>query len=215
MSKLHNGITAVLLLGVALLGADRIRHSGPDREVLRQIEELRKAQNAARGPNEMAREHHEAYAVPATKAWVQQALPGNEMPEENDAPSAAAGRSKSTPLTMEDMQTGLDRMFYAAPRDRSWGVEAEGIVRNALQRTVSNGSRVETINCNGSLCRIETTHASAGEYQKFVEGSINGPETGLWNGPVFSSVVRDERGELTVVSFIAREGTALPEVAQM
>lgn len=215
MSKLHTGITAVLLLGVALLGADRIRHSGPDREVLQQIEELRKAQNAPHGTNEMAREHHEQYAVPATEAWVQQALPKNEVPEENEARSAGAERAKAPQLSMEEMQTGLDRMFYAAPRDRSWGAEAEGTLGNALHRTISGGSQVESINCNGSLCRIETTHASTGDYHKFVEGSLNGPEAGLWNGAAFSSVVHDERGELTVVSFVAREGTALPEVTQM
>jgi len=167
MSKLHHGITAVLLLGVALLCSEPSRHYGPARRRPAHIEELRKAQNAAHGNHEMAREHHEQYAVPATQQWVQQALPNDEMPEGNDAASARAERAKPPPLTMEELQTGLDRMFFAAPRERRWGAEAEGSVRNALHRTISSGSQVESINCNGSLSRNGTTHANIGAIPKF------------------------------------------------
>jgi hypothetical protein len=215
MSKLHNAITMVLVMGVALLGADRIRNSGPDRELLRQLEDLRQAQRASDRDNGNMRVHHEQYAVPAMQVRAQQAMPESETLEENDAPSAAAERPKQPQPTMDDMQTGLDRVFYSAPRDRSWGAEAEGTVRNALKRTMPEGSQMESLNCTASLCRIETTHASPGDYQKFVEASITGPESGLWNGAAFSSVVRDDRGELTVVSFIAREGTELPMVQPM
>ena len=72
MNKLHNAITVVLGLGVALLCADRIAHYGPDRELARQIDEIRRMQQVAHGDGERSRGHHEQYAVPATRALVEQ-----------------------------------------------------------------------------------------------------------------------------------------------
>jgi hypothetical protein len=50
---------------------------------------------------------------------------------------------------------------------------------------------------------------------KFAETSILGPTTGLWNGAAYTAVVRDDQGDVTAVSFIAREGTSLPAVQPM
>lgn len=214
MNKLHHAITAVLFLGVGLLGADRLRHSGPDRELVKQIEELRKAQHSAARDNGKTVEIHEQYAVPATKAWVDQELADKRLPEKNET-YAAADKPKNPPPKMEDVQAGLDREFFAAPRDRNWGADAETTVRNALRRTISEGSQIESVQCNGALCRIETTHTDTSDYQKFIETSLGGIDSGLWNGAAFSSIVRNEHGELTVVSFLAREGTSLPEIPRM
>lgn len=214
MSKLHNAMTMVLVLGVGLLGADRLRHSGPDRELVKQIEELRQAQKAAHANDGQLHERQERYAVPTTQMWVDQALPKDEVVEKNGG-SPEAEATKPAALKMEDVQLGLDREFYAAPRDRGWAADAENTVRNALRRTVAEGTQVESVHCNGSVCRIESTHASTTEYQKFVETSLAGTNSGMWNGAVFSSVVRDENGDVTVVSFVAREGTSLPRIGQM
>lgn len=76
MNKLHSAIAMVFIVGMALLGADRIRNSGPDREILRQIKALRDAQRA-----ETACDHHvrqtcvdEALAAEEIPAWYTQRL---------------------------------------------------------------------------------------------------------------------------------------------
>lgn len=42
-----------------------------------------------------------------------------------------------------------------------------------------------------------------------------GPGGGLWNGPIFTSVVQgeDDGGPVTAVTFVGREGEGLPGVA--
>jgi hypothetical protein len=61
------------------------------------------------------------------------------------------------------------------------------------------------------MCRIETAHQDLDQYQQFVRRALMDPETKLWNGGFFATLLAEPtEGRVTTVAYLARDGEALP-----
>src|SRR5262249_33255912 len=109
-----------------------------------------------------------------------------------------------------------ENVFAAERGDPSWSPDAQRRAQDGLKRTLPQGSSAVSVRCGDSMCRIETRHQDMEEYRRFVDGALMTPTTALWNGGFFSSVVSSpDRGAVSVVSFLARDGQPLPVISRM
>lgn len=112
------------------------------------------------------------------------------------------------------MQSNLDRVFTAESPDAAWSASAQETVRTGLGRVLGEGASLASLRCGSTMCRIETSHRNADDYHKFLERSFMASEGVLWNGATFSSLTYDSGGEAIAVSYLAREGAALPTLSR-
>jgi hypothetical protein len=134
---------------------------------------------------------------PASSAGVEHALP--------PAPPAPP-----VPLSAQEMVASLEEAVHGESIDPHWSRQAENLARARLERTLTT-SRLESVHCSASLCRLETSHPSQEALEQFREQVLMAPEPVLWNGAAYSSVQGDARtGTLVTVSYLAREGRPLP-----
>ena len=116
--------------------------------------------------------------------------------------------------TIAEIRDRYEEAFKGEPLDAAWSDSAEHIAEDRLKVTVPQGSELLAIRCKTSICRIETSHPDRAHFDKFVETSFKNPTSSLWNGATFSSILGDcSAAPLRVVSYVAREGRALPAVA--
>lgn len=154
-----------------------------------------------------------AAATPASAVAHPLALVGDSAERAAPAPLLP---SEPRPLRPGDVRDGIERAFYREPRDPQWSRSAERTAEARLRGTLPKGATLHAVECHASLCRIESTHDSLDEYQQFVERAFMKIETQVWNGASYSTPVEDgaaERGfPVAIVSYVAREGHALPQV---
>jgi hypothetical protein len=133
----------------------------------------------------------------------------SDLPTAPPQPHAlrAADRAPTEP---KDMPAALESAFAEEAADPGWSSEAERTVQQKLLRVTPRASDVRSIECRSSMCRIETTHRDAGDYERFVLSAFKDPESQVWNGNAFSTSLRlDDRGGVVSVSYLAREGEVL------
>jgi hypothetical protein len=106
----------------------------------------------------------------------------------------------------------MDGTFSAQRVDASWAGTAQNLASERLRATLPEGSEVRSVECRASLCRIETSHTDEQRYESFVRQTFLDPKTQLWNGGLFSTTLDDgqSEGRLVMVSYLAREGQAVP-----
>lgn len=117
------------------------------------------------------------------------------------------------PTEPEDVPVALESAFLEEGADPIWSREAERTVQEKLKRAIPKAADVRSIECRSSMCRIETFHQNAEDYERFLHDAFKDPETQIWNGNAFSTSSRvDERGGRVIVSYLAREGEVLPSL---
>jgi len=113
----------------------------------------------------------------------------------------------------EDMQDKLDTVFEEEIADPSWASDAEYTAEQKLAVAMPESSAISSIECRSSICRIETFHQNSDAYGKFSEQAFKNPDTRIWTADAFSALVSgDEQVGLIVVSYVSREGKALPSM---
>lgn len=152
----------------------------------------------------------------ATRAVSPDLVAGSVIDAGTPAGSIAAAVDRPAPTLLTPREVGgeLEEVFFTADeKDHAWAREAESVAATKLRDLLPQGSELRSLQCRGSMCRIETMHADLTAYQQFVQSAALDPTTHLWNGGMFSTIVDDAPtpdGRLTTVAYIAREGEPLP-----
>jgi hypothetical protein len=121
---------------------------------------------------------------------------------------------RPAPLSVQEVVERLEEAVHAEPSDPQWSRQAEDLARARLERTLTT-SRLESVHCGASLCRLETSHPNQEALERFREQVLMASEPVLWNGAAYASVQGDARaGTLVTVSYLAREGRPLPTLEQ-
>jgi hypothetical protein len=135
-----------------------------------------------------------------------------DEPPAADPAAAAADKPPAAPApSAAQVRDRLDEVFRAEPVDAAWSQTATHTLQTKLAALLPAQSAVRSVDCRGSLCRIETSHAGVTEYRDFVKRTFLGqPE--LWNAGFFTNVIADPvPGQPVVtVAYLAREGQSLP-----
>jgi hypothetical protein len=128
-----------------------------------------------------------------------------------EPPRAARDEPGATAVTTTDVHDHLEGTFRADPVDAAWSQRAVSTLHTKLGGVLPSGSSVRGVECRGSLCRIETTHAGLTEYRAFMDKAVLS-QVGLWNGGFFADVVGtpEEGRPIATVLYLAREGQSLP-----
>jgi hypothetical protein len=222
--------SAIVLVAVvtALFVEDKLHGSSKDKEneLAQRLEELEQAQrqsgelsrhSASETARQRAQEAGNRRVALAPKPVARHEEKDEAADSAEEAEEAPSARAEVEPARTDgEMRSAIEGVFAADPVDPSWSVEARRRAQQGLERALPEGSAALSVRCGGSMCRIETRHHGMDEYHHFVEQAFLNPGTALWNGGMFSSVTeRSDSGEVTVVSFLARDGQPLPVVSRM
>jgi hypothetical protein len=121
----------------------------------------------------------------------------------------------SLPLTVDERRESLDVAFYAdgqPPLD--WGGKPRTVTIEKARALLPPGSELDSFECRGTMCRIESTHVDKGRYTEFVEKAFLSPDTLLWNAPAFIARRPEPEspgGAWVMVAYIAQPGAQLPQ----
>ncbi|HZH78634.1 MAG TPA: hypothetical protein VEY88_21575 [Archangium sp.] len=127
-----------------------------------------------------------------------------------ERPTSPAQPERPSLLSVQQVVERLEEAVHAEPSDPQWSRQAEDLARARLERTLTT-SRLESVHCGASLCRLETSHPNQEALEQFREQVLMASEPVLWNGAAYASVQGDARaGTLVTVSYLAREGRPLP-----
>jgi len=132
-------------------------------------------------------------------------------------PSLAAPPAELEPLdpvAPEPVDPGehLEGAFAAQARDASWAPDTESRLQQRLREQLP-AARLSSLECHASMCRLETVHRDAAAFGQFVGDAFKDPDKRIWSGNAFTNEpVQGAQGELVVVSYLAREGEALPQI---
>jgi hypothetical protein len=210
------GITLLL----AFLGWQRLEHTSLEEHRQQQQAELEATRRELRDVTRALGEQ-QAHLERLTRegARPQASAPGLILAQPAGLPASSAGGEGPTtptppdhpvPLSAQDVVDSLEEAVHGEPIDPHWSRQAEDLARARLERILTT-SRLESVHCGASLCRLETSHPSQEALEQFREQVLMASESVLWNGASYSSVQGDARsGTLVTVSYLAREGRPLP-----
>jgi hypothetical protein len=210
------GITVLL----AFLGWQRLEHTFLEERHQREQAELEATRHELR---EMSRALGEQRAQ-LERLNREVARPRASAPELTLAltagqPASSAGGEQATPSappekpappSEQEVVARLEEAVHGEPIDPQWSRQAEELARARLERTLTT-SRLESVHCGATVCRLETSHPNQEALEQFREQVLMAPQPVLWNGAAYSSVQGDARaGTLVTVSYLTREGRPLP-----
>lgn len=119
----------------------------------------------------------------------------------------APSREPDDEDAFDEYVTALDDHFSTEVVDPTWTARAD--LTGKLAEILPTGSRVRSLDCRSTMCRLETAHADDRRYREFSANfmlQVDAPP--IWSGPsVFQIVHPPERegDELIAVALLARE----------
>jgi hypothetical protein len=132
------------------------------------------------------------------------------VPREPSLP-AEVGHTPS----VSEKRDAYEIAFVGDHLDSTWDARTAKEAVAKIRAALPDGSTFRSFECRAVMCRVETSHADVAAYRKFVKTAFMSSATRLWNGPGFSTRLSDEGSPgkpLVTVSYIAREGQALPAI---
>jgi hypothetical protein len=134
---------------------------------------------------------------------------------EQPAPAEDPSHAGPPPLDVIETRDQLEASFLRQHGDVRWSGEAQRTAATRLSAILPETSKLQSLECRASMCRIETAHQGLESYQLFVRNAFMNPETKLWNGGFFTMQLDDPvNGKLVTVSYLARDGEELAIVAE-
>jgi HAMP domain-containing protein len=207
-SLLPTVTSAFLLVGlVALWVASRSveqRHQDELRSLARRLNEVSARGEAAVEIQRLtlgARDNLEGRTLVAAAAPVfvasNAAAPGAEEPK---------GAAPAAFRTREELQDSAEAQFVGEAFDRNWSSDAAAQLQSKLTPWLRRESRLRSLECRESLCRLETSHRDLQEFQDFQRDSLSAHDFG-WQGPMLFAPLKTEKsGEVTAVTYLTRPG---------
>ncbi len=129
--------------------------------------------------------------------------------EPADGPATEDPAPADAVLTTQEVRDHVEASFAAAAPAASSDL-GQGLDRG-VRAALSAGSSVRSVECRGSLCRVETVHPDVDDFRDFMRRAFQ-DSTRIANGPAFVSLVDEpEPGQPVVaVAYVGREGSRLP-----
>lgn len=109
------------------------------------------------------------------------------------------------PVSFEQSQAAVFEAFGQEDIDPQWKVEATRKLDAAVRDRLPTGSRLGSIECHTTMCRVEVFHHDPHGAQAFVMDAFRD-----WRGSLFVAKDRQEGGEHVVTIIASREGHELP-----
>lgn len=143
-------------------------------------------------PVSVAKSPHDVNVVPS----------GHELtPDER---TAAETRSR------QKQKEAMESNFAGQMPDQSWSIGTATEVQAKVFARLPKDSRLMSIECRKSMCRLETSHHDEQTYQAFLSKSLAAPDFN-WQGAIAYSTSRDDSsGEIAAVAYMMRAGYAPP-----
>jgi hypothetical protein len=127
-------------------------------------------------------------------------------------PDRAAPRKALEPA---EVATRMEAAFSREVADHEWSTKAQQTTQQKISALMPNNSEVLSVDCRTSLCRVEMTHQSLDDYRRFLDSAYMQPESHLWDGPSFSTLLENSgSGPVVAVSFLFREGQSPPNMTE-
>lgn len=129
---------------------------------------------------------------------------------ERGRPGPAASRTESFAAIHDTMEAA----FVGETMDTSWARGAHKTAESSLSRHLPDGSRITSIECRSTMCRVESTHSHGRAADRFVNDALGEPDRTPWNGSFATGAIAEAEanGSVTMVTYLMREGNELPEV---
>ena len=140
---------------------------------------------------------------------VRKVAPDPAVARSSEDTEAKHARPAPSPAEVRD---GFDAWFHAEAVDLAWSQRTTDALTRGLQAVLPAGSRLQRLECRGTLCRVETSHANLDEFHSYARDAFNNRETRVTTSGAFASLLGDPSrgGPMVSVAFLAREGTQLP-----
>jgi hypothetical protein len=133
-------------------------------------------------------------------------------PEEGEESGAAANKAEPARDYQQEAVNRIETQFAEEARDPAWNASPQ--IRGKLSAVLPSGSQLRELDCQSSLCRMETTHRSLDAYHDFVARGFGHAEddSTVWPGSVTFSVQEDpaHHGEVVAVAYLLRPGHQFP-----
>ncbi len=143
----------------------------------------------------------EVHAVPVTPAPAAAAPIAASHVDRDDSP-------RTEPPAPEDTIANMDVVYAAQPADRGWGAASARKLEDGLGRFTDSGSRIQSVDCRTSICKVVVSHPDVSRQQSFVSGAFG--TTDYWTGPRAAIRKVDPNGDVSTLAFFGRDGTSLP-----
>lgn len=103
------------------------------------------------------------------------------------------------------MATRCDARVAAEPVDNAWSREKNTQFATFFARAPLAGTRVRSVDCRTTMCRIQLAHATVGDRGRFIQSfsDLAGP-----TGMVFAHIETED--DLDVEVYVTRDGVGLP-----
>jgi len=118
---------------------------------------------------------------------------------------------KEQPSDVE-VRAKLDGQFNSQRADPSWSKQTTTLLNNHISQGIPSGSKVVSIECKSSMCRVESKHNDVATYQKYVNEALLFPQGG-WDGPLMTQITNPGVEPVTSVAYLLRDGEDMERIA--
>ncbi|MCP3099613.1 hypothetical protein LZ198_12115 [Myxococcus sp. K15C18031901] len=111
--------------------------------------------------------------------------------------------------TPDEVVARMDARFFSEDVDPTWSRDATQRAEK-LGALMPRGARVVSLECRSSMCRLQMSHPSQDDFQRFLrEGLID--DSNAWDGPFMAAITSalGRPGEVEAVAYLARAGVDL------
>ncbi|WP_375743302.1 hypothetical protein NR800_33920 [Corallococcus interemptor] len=215
-SRLQTVLAIVNTAAIAGVGLTLAGHQRASDEAL---EELRaQVRHASEGTDAKRAAAETAMRLWAANAARPPAAPHARPGAPEAAPSGAAAAAEDPgedvppappirppPASFEQSRTRVFNAFAAEPVDGDWSARASRTLDDAFRAHLPGTSRVKSLECRATLCRVELVHRAQADHGAFL---MNGLRT--WPGSVFIANEAQEGDDYVVTLLASKEGTNPP-----
>lgn len=135
-------------------------------------------------------------------------------PEEATAATADRDTSQERPvgpsprkLTGKEVAANHEVAFRAEPVERAWAEPMEARVSAGMREVFKDPTKVRSVECRQSLCRVEASMSDQNEWSEIVERML---EEKVWDGVLSAFPSTGADGKVTLTTYLVREGYQVP-----
>ncbi|NOJ96519.1 hypothetical protein HMI51_26715 [Corallococcus coralloides] len=219
-SRLQTVLAIVNTAAIAGVGLTLASHQRASDEAM---EELRAQVRRANASTDANLADRRAAAETAMRLWAANAARPSAAPHARPGPSEAAPSGEAAaaedsgedvpppppirppPASFEQSRTRVFNAFAAEPVDGDWSARASRTLDDAFRAHLPATSRVKSLECRATLCRVELVHRAQADHGALL---MNGLRT--WPGSVFIANEAQEGDDYVVTLLASKEGTNPP-----
>ncbi len=101
----------------------------------------------------------------------------------------------------------LDTQMRMLDKDNIWEMQAHSTITQGLENINLAGSALQSLECQGTMCRIEVAHNTEADAEVFFEDSV---KIVPWNHRGKLELVEDDNGGIVSIYYVTRDGGDFP-----